>query len=138
MRNYYPKRSEQWTISRERYAELRSFCLQYPRWKVELTDTAFISSPKLDGMPRGSDVSDPTARAAERRDILLRKIELVDRCAKAPENGAWFKALILNVCNGMGYEAIRDLYPETLKTNFKFKFFDARRAFFILLDKEKE
>lgn len=133
MRNY--AKSARWTIDKERYRELSGFCKQYPKWKVELAETTDLSSPKLDGMPRGTDVSDPTERAVERRERLLMKIDLVDKCANAPDNGAWYKALILSICNGKGYEAIRDDYPEILPTSHRKAFFDARRVFFLTLDK---
>ena len=137
-RVYYPKRSEQWTISRERYAELRAFCLQYPKWKVEVVDAVDLSSPKMDGMPRSTDPGDPTERAVERRERLLHKIGLVEGCACDVWNGAWTKALILNACNGMSWEVIRDLHPEALKNSDRTHFFTARRLFFKLLDERKE
>lgn len=137
-RVYYPKRSELWTISRERYAELRSFCLQYPRWKVEVVDETDLSSPRLDGMPRSSDPGDPTERAVERREKLLAKIRLVEGCACDVWGGAWARALILNVCNGMSWEVIRDMHPEALKSSDRTRFFIARKHFFKLLDERKD
>ena len=134
MRNY--AKSATWTIDRQRYVELRGFCRQYPQWKIELTETTDLSSPKIDGMPRGTDISDPTERAVEKRERLLMKIGIVDRCAQAPDGGKWYKALILSVCNGKGYESIRDDYPGILPTSYRKAFYDARRVFFAMLDKE--
>lgn len=134
MRTYVPGT---WEISKDRYIELRAFCRQYPQWKVEAASMLELSAMKYDGMPHGTDPGDPTARAVERRAALMEKITLVERCAVAIGGGAWFRALILNVCNGMGWEAIRDLHPEALKTSDRNKFFKARRLFFNLLDKEK-
>ena len=137
MRTYYPKRSDEWQLSRERYMELRAFCKQYPQWQTELADTTDLSSPRMDGMPRGSEPGDPTERAVERREMLQAKIALVERCARLVDDGAWYRALILSCCTGMSYERIRDLYPEALRSSFRFAFFEARRKFYAILDHEK-
>ena len=126
-----------WEISRERYMELRAFCRQYPQWKVEAASMLGVTGASLDPTPHGNEPGDPTGRAAERRDALVSKMNMVERCAAAVSDGRWFQALMLNVCNGMAYEAIRDLHPEMLRTSNKNHFFKARRVFFNLLDKEK-
>ena len=137
MRNYVPKKTETWYLDPDRYHELRAFCRQYGKWLAEAKSALELSSPRYDGMPRGTDVSDPTERAVERREQLQRKIDLVESCAARVANGDWYTAIINNVCNGMSYEAIRDLHPEWLKNNRTNDFFTARRLFFIVLDKEK-
>jgi hypothetical protein len=124
-------------ISKDRYIELRAFCRQYPQWLVEAASVLGVSGARLDDMPHGTDPGDPTGRAVERREKVLEKINLVEGCAAAVENGRWFRALLLNVCNGMAWEYIRDLHPETLKSNDRNLFFKARRMFFGLLDQEK-
>ena len=134
MRTYIPGT---WEITKERYIELRAFCRQYPQWKVEAASMLGVSGAKLDDMPHGTDVGDPTGRAVERREMLIGKMQMVEKCAAAVSDGKWFQALMLNVCNGMAYEAIRDLHPEMLRTNNKNHFFKARRIFFNLLDKVK-
>lgn len=97
-----------------------------------------VSGASMSDMPHGSDPGDPTGRAVERREILLAKINVVERCAAAIDKGAWYQSLILNACNRMSWEAIRDLYPDLLKTSDRTKFFKARRMFFNLLDREQD
>lgn len=138
MRQYIPPRSSYWMLDRERYRELQAFCRQYPRWKIEIAGSAEITGMDYDGMPRNPQPGDPTERAVERREALLRKIDLVEGCARDVDKGAWYKALILNACNGMGWEVIRDLHPEAMKNSDRTKFFMARRMFFRLLDSRKE
>ena len=138
MRQYIPPRSSYWLLDRDRYRELQAFCRQYPRWKVELTGSAEISGMHYDGMPHSPQPGDPTEKAVERRESLLRKIELIEGCARDVDKGAWFRALILNVCNGMSRECIRDLHPEALKSSDHNAFSMARRRFFHLLDERKE
>ena len=138
MRQYIPPRNSYWLLDRDRYKELQAFCRQYPRWKVELYGSAEISGMHYDGMPRNPSPGDPTGRAVERREALLRKVELVEGCACDVDGGAWVKALLLNVCNGESWERIRDLHPEDLKNSRINDFFSARKHFFHLLDERKE
>lgn len=133
MRTYIPG---SWEISKERYLELRAFCLQYPQWKVEAASMLGVTGAGVDDMPHGTDPGDPTGKAVERREILVTKIMLVEKCAAAIERGAWCQSLILNVCNRRSWEAIRDLYPELLKNSDRTRFFKARRMFYNLLDRE--
>lgn len=134
MRIYVPGT---WEISKERYIELRAFCRQYPNWQTEASTMLGVTGAGLDDMPHGTDPGDPTARTVERREKLMDKMRLVERCAAAIDGGRWYKAIMLNVCNGTPWEIIRDLNPETLKSNHRNHFFKARRMFFNLLDKEK-
>ena len=134
MRIYVPGT---WEISKERYLELRAFCRQYPQWRIEADSMLGVSGANMDDMPHGTDPGDPTGRAVERREKLLDKMGLVERCAVAVDRGAWFQALLLNVTLGTSWEVIRDLHPEMLKNNQRSSFFRARRMFFGLLDKEK-
>ena len=133
MRTYIPGT---WEISKDRYIELRAFCRQYPQWKVEAASMLELTAVNMDGMPHGTEPGDPTYRAVERRERLTEKISMVERCAAAIDGGAWFRAILLNVCNGMAWEVIRDLHPEALKSSKVQAYFKARRQFFNLLDKE--
>lgn len=134
MRTYVPGA---WEIGKDRYLELKAFCRQYPQWLVEAASVLGVTGARMDDTPHGSDPGDPTGRAVERREKVLQKIELVEKCAAAVDRGAWYKGILLNACNGMSWEVIRDLHPEALKNNQRSSFFGARRMFFNLLDKEK-
>ena len=135
MRTYIPGT---WEIGKERYIELRAFCQQYPTWKVEAASMLGVTGANMSDMPHGTDPGDPTGRAVERREVLITKITLVERCAAAIDHGAWCQALILNACNRMSWEVIRDLYPEMLKSSDRNRFFKARAMFFSLLDREMD
>ena len=122
-------------ISMDRYSELLHFCRQYPEWKTEANSLIGIHAIKADGMPHGSGKSDPVAMAAERREALLKKIGIVDKCARAVGNGEWFATIIQNVCIGRAYSKLdRALMP----TSDRNAFFRRRREFFELLNKERE
>lgn len=119
-------------ISKARYHELLNFCRQYDDWRREANSLLGISAIRMDGMPHGSGKSDPVARAAERRERLLAKISIVEGCAKASDNGAWFDALIDHVCRKIAW---KDLKREKLPTSDANTFYRRRREFFDLLNK---
>lgn len=122
-------------ISKDRYQELLHYCRQYPEWKTEANSLLGIKAVKMDGQPHGSGKSDPVAMAAERRDRLLNKIQLVDDCAREIGGGEWYAAIIQNVCIGRPYEQMdRALMP----TSEKNAFYKIRRMFFDLLNKMYE
>lgn len=114
-------------ISRFAYAELRAFCRQYGEKKSIAAALAGVSSPALTGMPHAPAVSDPVTRAVERREKLLRDCNMIERAASIPSEGAWYHALILNCCHGIGYLYIE---PAVLPTSNRNDFFRARREFF--------
>ena len=122
-------------ISADRYRELLHFCRQYPEWETEANSLLGIRAIKMDGQPHGSGVSDPVAMAAEKRERLMSKIEIVDTCARAIDGGEWYAAIIQNVCIGRPYEQMdRALMP----TSDKNAYFKRRREFFELLNKRTE
>ena len=121
-------------ISQDRYQELLHFCRQYPEWKAEANSLLGIRAIRADGLPHGSNTSDPVALAAERREHLIEKITIVDDCARALAGGEWYAAIIQTVCIGKSYEQMdRALMP----TSDKNAYFKKRREFFDLLNKAK-
>ena len=134
MRHYIPS-WEAIGIKKERYLELLYFCRQYPTWLVEAQSLLGTHGQQIDSMPHGSGVGDPVAAAAERRLAIMEKIDLVNRCAMAVEDGKWYNVLIRNVCAGTRYS---DLDPIMMPTSRRNDFFRARKAFFALLNEEKD
>ena len=122
-------------ISADRYRELLHFCRQYPEWKTEANSLLGIRAVKMDGQPHGSGKSDPVAMAAEKRDRLLAKIQLIDDCAREIGGGEWYAALIQNVCIGRSYEQMDRALMPTSERNAYFK---VRRQFFEMLNKITE
>lgn len=122
-------------ISKDRYRELLHFCRQYPEWKTEANSLLGIRAIKMDGQPHGSGKSDPVAMAAEKREKLIEKIGIVDTCARAVDDGAWYASIIQNVCIGRSYEQMdRALMP----TSDRNAYFKKRREFFEILNKAKQ
>lgn len=77
MRIWYPKGAEEMNITREQYFSTIWFIRDLPNMKREARDL-LDQSPINDGQPRGSQTSDPTAAAAERRENVLRNIKCIE------------------------------------------------------------
>lgn len=121
-------------IEKDRYLELLHFCRQYPEWQMEAASLIGIQGMKIDGQPRGTKKHDPVAAAAERREQLMRKIGIVDSCARDVGNGEWYTAIIQNVCMKKPYSKIDvNLMP----TSDRNTFFKRRREFFSLINEKK-
>lgn len=133
MRNYPPHYAK-YGLSKARYNELRAFCLQYPLWQAEAKSLLGVGAQRYSSMPHGSGVGDPVARAAERRAQLLGKIELIERLARAVEDGRWYTALIQNCCMGKALHCIDQTILPTANRN---AYYQARRTFFLALDECK-
>lgn len=133
MRNYPPHYAK-YGIPKARYNELRAFCLQYPLWKAEAQSLLGVGAQQYSAQPHGSGVGDPVARAAERREHLLQKVELVESVARRVEDGRWYAALIQNCCMG---KSLTFIDPAVLPTSNRNAFFVARRLFYLALDAGK-
>lgn len=133
MRNYIPHYAK-YGLPPERYSELRAFCLQYPLWKAEAASLLGVGAQQYSSMPHGSGVGDPVARAAERREKLTEKIHMVERVARAVEDGRWYVALIQNCCMGRSLSVIDQTILPTANRN---AYYRARRAFYLALDEIK-
>lgn len=119
-------------IPKERYYELKYFCLQYPHWKVAYHN--------LNGLEKHSDYvtapsnpysSDPTAKTASRRSYFSDRMDMVKKAAIETDSviGSYiFKAVI----NGFSYDVInaRESVPCSRCT-----YYELYRKFFFILDK---
>ena len=128
-RIYRPNWTE-YGISRQRYNQLRAICLQYPEWVSEASSLASVGAQQYGEHIRGSDSTSTVARAVERREILIDKINMINNLAEAVEDGRWKPALIQNCCMGKPLHCID---PVILPTSRRNDYYIARRKFFILL-----
>lgn len=122
-------------ISGKRVKELCGFCEQYPDWKKELSNHAFVSGIRYDGDPKPSnhDNSDSTAKHALRLLKYKRNCDLIEKVAKEADSENW-GYLIKAIC----YEVpISYLIYEEGMTLSPSAFYERRRYFFYLLDGEK-
>lgn len=134
MRMYVPA-WEKLGISRARYRELVNFCAQYDEWHKAAASLLGIRGNAPDGQPHGSGVGDPVFAAVQKRNALMAKIEIVERCALGVDGGVWFNALIANCCRGIRHEHIDQTLMPTAN---RVAFFQARKKFFLLLNEARE
>lgn len=122
-------------ISGKRYKELCGFCEQYPDWKKEITNHAFISAVNYSGDPKPSnhDNSDSTAKHALRMLKYKRNVDLIEKVAKETDSEHWLY-IIKAVCYEVPINYLISVEGMDLSLSV---FYDRRRYFFYLLDQEK-
>lgn len=128
------KKNKYW-IDRNRYYELKYFCLQYPVWKkaCEELDTLRISSYE---MVRTSDgtLRDPVALCAAEREIYTIRMCQVEKAARNAD--PYLSSYILKaVTEGHAYDY---LYSRLEIPCSRDTYYDRYRRFFWLLDQIKE
>ena len=110
-------------ISRDKYNELKYFCLQYWQKKQEIDRNYGIDGFSQDGMPRGTSSSNPTEKKA------LRIAQLIDQTAMEAD-AEIYPWILKNVTSGVPYEYMD--VPMGRR-----KFYEARRYFFFLLAQKR-
>lgn len=120
----------EYNISREKYRELKYFCLQYPEWKHQLqTLTDDLKAPIITDMPTAHNGTDSTAM------IMLKRIELAEKCALVEQTaqevcGDTYSPLLKNVTEGVRYESMPTYTGRR-------QFYENRRKFFYSLAKKR-
>lgn len=126
-----------WWIPRQRYYELKHFCLQYPDWKIQvrMIDGIQHQAPYSD-MPKdvSADILDQTARMAEKRARLTKKIEIVERAAlEAGEDLCRY--VLKSITEGIPYSVMQCTIRIPCNRN---EYYDRYRKFFYVLDKLRD
>lgn len=118
-----------YNISREKYNELKYFCLQYWQKKQIISRGYGIHAAANNGMPRSSAVGNPTEQQAMRNAKMKEEIELIEQTAREadPEIYQW---ILKSVTSGVPYEYMD--VPKARK-----QFYESRRYFFYLLSQKK-
>lgn len=103
----------------------------YNEWRQEydaLMDTTKAIS--YDGMPHAANTADTTALAAEKREALGRKMQLIEETVMEAEPEI-YRYLLLAVTNeGVTYEYLRTIHHIPCGKDM---FYDRRRKFYYLL-----
>ncbi len=115
-------------MSDARQRELKYICRQYDEMRARLgAIRGGFNDLRRDGQPRGTRTGDPTASAAERALKLRAKVDAVETALGALPPGMR-GPVRRNVTRGVPYERLGA--PCGRK-----QFFEARRLFFIELDR---
>lgn len=118
-------------IDKHRYYELKHFCLQYPSWKKKLINFEYMLRRDADISVDSNQVSDPTERMVEVRDLYLTRTEIIETAAAVTDRllGPY---ILEGVTNGLSYEKLnaRKQIPCNKDTYYQLY----RKFFFILND----
>lgn len=125
---------EDYGISKNRYEELKAFCLQYEEKKSKINRD--IGSMNYDGMPKSNYKENPLESKAIRNVLYQKDCEMIEQAAKAasPE---LYPYILKSVTNGLPYRFIE--YDEQLGRIpiGSTEFYALRRKFYHFLDKIK-
>lgn len=118
-------------ISRNRYQELKAFCLQYDEKRSKIKRG--ISSCVNDGMPKGNYRENPLESNAIRNVQYQKDCEMIEQAAIAT-SAEIYPYIIKSVTNDLSYQFIE--YDEKLGRIpvGKTEFYSYRRLFYYYLD----
>ncbi len=133
-RDYDLSLSKEFNISRHRYRELKEFCLQYGEKKEKLRQLYSLSSAQPDVAVMGGEPGKPTERKAISALQLKNDMEIIDEALKdaCGADVGLLPLLKKNVTEGVGFDRL-GYVPCSIRN-----FYQIRRKFFFLLDKEKK
>lgn len=127
--------SRKYWISKERFYELKHFCLQYPEWKKLYSEMSKADYPSITvGGRFGSSVTDRTADIALELYSLKKKMTMVEEAAKKADV-LIYEYIFKAVTENRSY-----VYLDTMLhiPCGKDLFYDRYRKFFWLLSLERD
>lgn len=122
-------------VDKNRYYELKHFCLQYPTWKKAYAELDGFSGHKTDSVAtsRSNDPGDPTYKYAEERLLYSNRMKLIEQAAIAAD--AELASYILQaVTEGLSYTTLKNKFEIPCGRDM---YYDRYRRFFWLLDKTR-
>lgn len=134
------RKLDNYEISKKRYRELCAFCEQYPEWKEKLKGVTYIRAVQYNDNPQPSNRnnSDTTANHALRLLKLKRNCELIENTAKKATQKAsdnLWKYIVKAACYEVSYRYLKAYDEIAIERS---AFYEYKRYFFYLLDKEKD
>lgn len=129
MPNKRDLRLHKYDIDTDHYRELFYFCKRYHEREDEINHLRGLNEIVSDGMPRGSNISDPTARKAEKILKLRADNELIEQTAIESDSFI-YQYLLKNIIQGISYEHLSCPCGRR-------QFYEKRRLFFKLLSEKR-
>lgn len=87
MRERLPLKQSKYYLPPETYRMVKYFCYSYGEMRREALTIQGLHSPVMDGMPRGSGVSNPTERDGMRLAELGRKMRVIEEAVRETSPG---------------------------------------------------
>lgn len=135
MRANISENNKYW-ISKDRFYELKHFCLQYPHWKkvyLRLCD-GNIHTLKYDEKIQNNNIPNPTEKMAIAKIKLLNKMQIIEE--SAIESDKELSCYILKaVTEGLSYTNLKTKLDIPCSRD---KYYKIIRKFFYILDKKRE
>lgn len=129
------KKNKYW-IDKNRFYELKYFCLQYPLWKkaYELLDGVSVCSYDLTRVSGSSLPNDITANCVEERSIYFERMQTVERAAIDAD--PYLASYILKaVTEGLSYTYLKSRLEIPCSRD---TYYDRYRRFYWLLDSARD
>lgn len=101
-----------WPFAQDLRGRALHFAKGYDRLKHE-ADEMIQQAPVMDGQPRGTKTSDPTAAAAIRRERITREIRIIEGALNDIEP-EYREAIVENVCRGVRMEDLEGFSVSSL------------------------
>lgn len=132
MRGELSKKSKYY-LTKNRFYELKYFCLQYKDWKLYLDSIdCGTHSRALTPYPRSTDVHSLVEEVAIRRDFYERRIALVESICKSTDPYIW-RYLLKAVTEEVSYTYLKTYMNIPCGKDY---YYDRYRKLFWLLDEE--
>lgn len=132
-REYDLRLQGKYDIGRNRYRELKAFCLQYDEKKRKLKQLYSLSAVPPEVSVMGGEPGKPTEKKALKAIQLKADVELIEKCLQAAigDDVGLLEPLKKNITLGIGFDSL-GYVPCSVRP-----FYRCRKKFFYLLDKEK-
>ena len=129
------KKNKYW-IPKNRFYELKYFCLQYPLWKYayEQLDGFYICSYDLSNVSKSNQPGDPIGNCVEERTRYFERMHTVEKAAI--ETDPYLASYILKaVTEGHSFTYLKSRLEIPCSRD---TYYDRYRRFFWLLDQTKQ
>ena len=125
---------EDYGISKNRYAELKAFCLQYGEKKSKIKYG--ISAAQYDGQPKAHSTENQTERQAMDNVIYTKDCAMIEEAAIRANPEIW-RYIVKSVTLGLSYEFIEYDNEQGKIPMCRCDFYGTRRKFFAILNEIK-
>lgn len=128
-------KKNEYYISKQRYYELKYFCLQYSEWKKAMLslETLNFGGCIPEFITSKNHKSSPVERIVIAREYYQNKIDMVDECAKLADDEI-FEFIILGVTKELSCTTLINSYDMPCG---KDKYYKAYRKFFWYLSTKR-
>lgn len=125
---------EDYGISKNRYAELKAFCLQYEEKKSKIKYG--ISAAQYDGQPKAHNTGSQTERQAMDNVIYMKDCAMIEEAAIRTNPEIW-RYIVKSVTLGLSYEFVEYDNEQGKIPMCRRDFYGTRKKFYAILNEMK-